>query len=83
MSTIALDHYELQDARAVAKALGATIRRAREERRHTREYLAKRLRMHVTTLARIETGHEHNVKLGSLMKVLRYYRLTLDVKAVV
>ena len=82
MSTIALDHSELQDTKAVARAVGATIRQAREQRQHTREYLAKRLRMHVTTLARIETGHQPNVKLGSLVKVLRFYRLELSVRGI-
>lgn len=82
MSAIALDRFEREDAVLVAIQIGAVIRRAREDRKLTRKMLAQRLGTHETSIKRIELGLEHNVKLGSLMRLLRYFNLTIDVRKV-
>lgn len=82
MTAIALTDEQLASAKAVALQIGARIRHARQSRRETIEQLALRHNMHPTTVCRIEAGAFHNVKLGSAIKLLNAYNLTLEVRPI-
>lgn len=79
MSAVAFSPEQLADAKAMAREIGWRIREARGGR-ETSEQSALALGMCPTSVRRIERGESPNVKLGSAMKLLRRYGLTLSVQ---
>jgi transcriptional regulator with XRE-family HTH domain len=82
MSAVAFTDTQLAASKAVARAIGDSIRTRRLARGETQEAVAHRLGTHPTTVSRIEAGADANPKLGSLMKILNEFDLTLCVVAV-
>ena len=80
MSAVAFTDDQLAASKAVARAIGEAIRSRRLARNETQEAVAHRLGTHPTTVSRIESGAFHNAKLGSVLKLLHEFHLTLDVR---
>jgi transcriptional regulator with XRE-family HTH domain len=77
MTAIALSPEQVSRTREAARAIGAEIRRAREALGYSQRALVDELDVHMTTFGKIERGESTNVKLGSLVKLLDYFGLTL------
>lgn len=78
MTAIALSHDERIEALRLAREIGAAIRSARRARGESAEAAAAKYAWHYSTLVGVERGRE-NVKLGTLVRLLGQYGLTLRI----
>lgn len=79
MSAPRLTLEQEQDAFTVAREIGAAFRSARLKAGHERKNVAYQLSMAYETVGRFESGEQKNIKLGSIVRMLRHYGLTLRV----
>ncbi len=79
MTAIALTPSELATASAVAREIGTAFGQARTAAGDTKKAAAERLNTHQTTVRYFEQGRFSNLKLGTAVRMLGLYRLTLAV----
>lgn len=66
-------------AYGVAERIGAAFAEARRDAGHRQADVADVLRIEKETVSRFETGREKNVKIGTVVRMLSLYRLTIAV----
>lgn len=79
MSAVVLSTTDREEARRAAWMIGAAFRRARRAADDGQKQVAARFGIRTDNVARFELGYQENVKLGTVVRFLRLYGLTLAV----
>lgn len=79
MSAPMISQADAVAAGELARGIGRTLRKSREQRGLTQCEAARKMGMRVERMRVLEAGAEENVKLGTLVKWLRLYGLSLVV----
>jgi transcriptional regulator with XRE-family HTH domain len=79
MSASIFTEAEISEAQRAAREIGTALRSARHLRRERDVDCAKRIGVQLTTLRRFERGDEHNVKLGTVVRMVTPFGLEIGI----